>query len=1600
MDAKAYESPPRIDLRFFKAGTYKLYRKNPATTAWGTEIATVTVTAVPTTWSDTSVVVGELYEYGIGATTTTKPNYFGNVLAGINVDRTGAKGRLAVVVADDIPTQLPVEYAQNKADLVADGWVVHEIVTPRAADYLSNNTATNALATIALTAGGSGYTSGKNVVLTNGTATALGTLTVSSGAVTAVAVNYSGGGFSPGQSLTFTGDTGTGATLAVATVTSGTAEHINIRNQLIALYNAHPGELKNVVLVGKVAVARSGKGYVGPDGHGNRAAVGADAYYADMDGVWTDTGNNLSSYAAGTARSNAIKDGRINVPGDNKFDPTYFYEVTSPNSRLELGFGRVDLSNGVPSEYESMRLYFNKLHRYKTAASDFQPGRRVCNRMNAPPTGDTVQTAMLRSMPGLVGMENIQLVTNTEATSAVPPAYSADEDRDSAYTRRGGPFLFYFKGSGGPAWGLNGRAVFWTGLQSHWGYWFEPGNNSMVRRLAEDNFALSFTWSIWGTNFLYHRMGMGFDIGDMMRLSLNERTYSVNNYAVDSTPTGLFMNHMGCPSLRLFMFEPPSGLSVIPVAGNPSLSWTASPASGVIGYHIYRSAQPGGPYTRITTNPVVGTTHTDTDVSTGLWHYQVKAVRIETTGGGTYYNTSLGIQQSIDLSNPPATLVVSTASLPDASWNTNYRAELEATGGTPLFEWDVVSGALPPGLTLSTSGILTGAATAEGTYAFTVEATDELGQTAQQALMITSHANDVNTIFAEANSYCGSFNTTTWGFDEASLLLSGPVYLYQPFLRFDISSLVTNNNFVRAKLVVTLAASSKNSSALVMASMTQDSGDNWAESFSWASRPLDETSVKPVYASSLPLPYETIEFDVTDMVKATLGDDPAKKLGVRLSTVHANSFGNEVRIVTRYGPSASAPRLVIETTDAPAISFTSPQTNPAAVYLGSSLQINSVVTPIPENAGSLSVQWSQVSGPGPANFFTPNQASTLVSFPAAGSYVLRLAADDGVLSSFEDLMVSVYAIPDGTSPTIGTTAGLSLRLPLDEVSGSTATDYSGNGNTGSLVGAPARVPGRVGGALAFDGAVPRRVDVPDSATLDGQQSISVSFLVKPDTYPEWISGTAYSVGDHIHVDGQYYRCAIAHTATGASFATDYAEAGALGTVAISAGGSGYSNGGAVTLTAGSSTATGTMTVSSGKITAITITNWGTGFSVGQALTITPAGAGTGATGTVATLFNGWVPRSSIGMVSKRRIAGSNDSYGCYLNSANQVVAEIDRTTMGSTGSLTPSTWQHVAVVFEGGLGTNVNNFKIYINGYLDRIGYIAETTVPRNTTAPLRIGALDDMDLYGFRGQLDEVRVYNNKVLAVAEVQELAMAAPSNVGPRIVLDDDSVTGPAGQPIGVGASVTDPGDPGVVSLGWSKAFGPGTVSFSNMAVATTSAIMSLEGEYVLRLTATDGGIITFADVMASISPASGPMDFSGWAISHDLPGDGTGLGAPDAKPANDGITNAMKFALGIDPHVAGYQGHMTQGTVTESGETYLSLTYVRPEPPPVGVSYAVKTRGDMSSGTVSDAVEFSSTPDVPAPGLRTVVARDTVPMSDHEAMCFIHLEVVVPSGGGL
>lgn len=79
---------------------------------------------------------------------------------------------------------------------------------------------------------------------------------------------------------------------------------------------------------------------------------------------------------------------------------------------------------------------------------------------------------------------------------------------------------------------------------------------------------------------------------------------------------------------------------------------------------------------------------------------------------------------------------IQTQSLPPADVDVAYSAQLTATGGTGAYTWSVVGGNLPAGLTLSSTGAITGTPTTLGSATFGVQVADEAAATHTRAFTI------------------------------------------------------------------------------------------------------------------------------------------------------------------------------------------------------------------------------------------------------------------------------------------------------------------------------------------------------------------------------------------------------------------------------------------------------------------------------------------------------------------------------------------------------------------------------------------------------------------------------------------------------------------------------------------------------------------------------------------------------------------------------------------------------------------------------------------------------------------------------------------------
>ncbi len=82
-------------------------------------------------------------------------------------------------------------------------------------------------------------------------------------------------------------------------------------------------------------------------------------------------------------------------------------------------------------------------------------------------------------------------------------------------------------------------------------------------------------------------------------------------------------------------------------------------------------------------------------------------------------------------------ITLSPLTLPTGQTGVPYSVPITATGGTAPYTFAVTAGTLPPGLTLSTAGLLSGTPTTPGTSIFTITATDANGCTGFRNYTIT-----------------------------------------------------------------------------------------------------------------------------------------------------------------------------------------------------------------------------------------------------------------------------------------------------------------------------------------------------------------------------------------------------------------------------------------------------------------------------------------------------------------------------------------------------------------------------------------------------------------------------------------------------------------------------------------------------------------------------------------------------------------------------------------------------------------------------------------------------------------------------------------------
>ncbi|MEM1323611.1 MAG: T9SS type A sorting domain-containing protein [Bacteroidota bacterium] len=395
-----------------------------------------------------------------------------------------------------------------------------------------------------------------------------------------------------------------------------TADVPQVKTLIQDLYQQTP-DLEALFLLGHIPVPYSGDIY--PDTHTeHRGAWAADSYYGDIDGTWTDTIVD---------RSTAFFSYNHNTPGDGKFDQG---GLPSP---LELQVGRVDLSN-LPAfaadEIELTRAYLQKNHLFRNGGIAAERRALIDDNFG-----------VRFAAPSASGWRNFA------------PMFGADAIVEADYfsTMREQSYLWSYGCGPGTHISSDGvgstaefaadslRTIFTMLFGSQFGDW-DNVNNFLRAPLASG----ATLTSCWAGNppWTLHQMAMGYPIGYCARLTQNSE-----NEVYLNGPQLAHAALMGDPSLRMHIVRPVEALLTESTGQSVELRWPASNDPDVIGYYLYRAPTLYSDFQRIHNDLINNTEYTDFTPLDSNNVYLLRAVKLETSASGSYYNLSNGRLDSL-----------------------------------------------------------------------------------------------------------------------------------------------------------------------------------------------------------------------------------------------------------------------------------------------------------------------------------------------------------------------------------------------------------------------------------------------------------------------------------------------------------------------------------------------------------------------------------------------------------------------------------------------------------------------------------------------------------------------------------------------------------------------------------------------------------------------------------------------------------------------------------------------------------------------------------------------------------------------------------------
>lgn len=450
-----------------------------------------------------------------------------------------------------------------------------------------------------------------------------------------------------------------------------------VKKVITDFYALDPANTRSLFLLGHIPVPYSGD--LNPDGHPDHlGAWPADAYYAELNGVWQD--NTVNDVVASDPRNK-------NIPDDGKFDQTII-----PGA-VELEVGRVDFHN-LPAfpdnEIELTRKYLVKDHAFRTKQFTAQP--RGILQDNFGGFAEGFSQNGYKNFSPMFGINKVDV-----------KEYRATLQNESymwSYGCGGGNYV--------SASGINSttnlvtdslQTVFTMLFGSYFGDW--DSQNNFLRSALASGQTLTNAWAA-RPNWQFHQMALGETVGYSAKLTMNNNT---NGYESGYGAAYVHIALMGDPTLYQYPAKPMANLVVAENNGNIMLSWDEF-TDDYDHYELFKRYADDEPFVLVKNLSKSTLTYTDScAVKDKFVEYCIRASVLTTSASGTFFILNKGaINSIVPTTESPAIVNVSFTIK-------NENVDFTTTGNGKSFSWKFGDGSTStlasPEHTYSKSGTYT-----------------------------------------------------------------------------------------------------------------------------------------------------------------------------------------------------------------------------------------------------------------------------------------------------------------------------------------------------------------------------------------------------------------------------------------------------------------------------------------------------------------------------------------------------------------------------------------------------------------------------------------------------------------------------------------------------------------------------------------------------------------------------------------------------------------------------------------------------------------------------------------------------------------------------